>query len=307
MKRGFLISAILALCTLQIGSAQVLEQQILDIPSGQYSGITPLYGPLYAVVHDKSSGGGLHLFTLQFLPDGTLQQARALELYGNASQEAGKDNEDVVYVPETGTLWVSAEGDQSIREYNRDGFPTGRELKVPDKLKKCSPNAGFEALAYRDGHFWTTTECPLPGEDSHRLLTFSLQTLRKEKEVRYRMDAPVGKAEGTSAYAHGISALTALPDGRLAVLEREICVPGGGLRERLRAFSATKIYLINPEAPAEKFLLARILCGPLNLANYEGMCLGPQVDGKQTLLLLADSQDSAGGLIPEYIQLIITE
>ena len=231
MKRGFLISAILALCTLQIGSAQVLEQQILDVPSGQYSGITPLYGPLYAVVHDKSSGGGLHLFTLQFLPDGTLQQARALELYGNASGEAGKDNEDVVYVPETGTLWVSAEGDQSIREYNRDGFPTGRELKVPDKLKKCSPNAGFEALAYRDGHFWTTTECPLPGEDSHRLLTFSLQTLRKEKEVRYRMDAPVGKAEGTSAYAHGISALTALPDGRLAVLEREICVPGGGLRE----------------------------------------------------------------------------
>ena len=71
--------------------------------------------------------------------------------------------------------------------------------------------------------------------------------------------------------------------------------------------NATKIYLINPEAPAEKFLLARILCGPLNLANYEGMCLGPQVDGKQTLLLLADSQDSAGGLIPEYIQLIITE
>lgn len=307
MKRGFLISAILVLCTLQMGSAQVLPQQILDIPPGQYSGITPLYGPLYAVVHDKSSGGGLHLFALQFLPDGTLNGAQALELIGNAQGEAGKDNEDVVYVPETNTLWVSAEGDQSIREYNKDGYPTGRKLRIPEKLKNCKPNAGFEALAYRSGHFWTTTECPLPGEDYHRLITFSLKTLRQEKETRYKMDAPIGKAEGASAYVHGISALTALPDGRLAVLEREIRVPEGGLRERIKAFSATKIYLINPDAPKEKFLLTSFINSALNLVNYEGMCLGPQVDGKQTLLLLADSQDGAGGLIPEYIQLIITE
>lgn len=307
MKQGFLITAFLVLCTLQTGRAQVLPQQILNVPPGQYSGITPLYGPAYAVVHDKSQGGGLHVFTLQFLPDGTLAQARAIELYANADGEPGRDNEDVVYVPETGTLWVSAEADQSIREYHTSGLPTGRELAIPEALKAIRPNAGFEALAYRSGQFWTTTECPLPGEDSHRLLRFSLETLQPEKETLYTMDAPIGSAEGASAYVHGISALTALPDGRLAVLEREIRVPEGGLKEKLKAFSSTKVFLIHPDAPQQKTLLAGFTQGVLNLANYEGMCLGPLVEGKPTLLLLADSQDGGGGLIPEYIQLIIIE
>lgn len=311
MKRGLLITVFLSLCALQTGGAQdkatLLPRQILDIPSGQYSGITPLYGPLYAVVHDKSQGGGLHIFTLPFKADGTLVQARAFELYGNWEGEPGEDNEDVVYVPETETLWVSAEGDQTIREYDLEGFPTGRKLNVPDTLKAIRPNAGFEALAYRNGHFWTTTECPLPGEDFHRLLRFSLGTLQPESEELYYMDEPEADAENTQAYVHGISAMTALPDGRLAILEREIYVPEGGLREKLRAFANTKIYLIEPEKPQEKSLLVRFSSGALSLANFEGMCLGPEINGKPSLLLLADSQDGAGGLLPEYLQVIIIE
>ncbi len=307
MKRWLLIWTFLLLCGLGTGSAQVLPQQILDIPSGQYSGITPLYGGNYAVVHDKSKGGGLHIFSLRFRADGILTEARAFELYGNMEGAEGNDNEDVVYVPECGTLWVSAEGTQTIKEYGLDGYPTGRELQIPLKFKKIQPNAGFEALAYRDGHFWTTTECPLPGETSHRIQRFSLETLKPDKQTRYEMDAPVGSGAGASAYVHGISAMTALPDGRLAVLEREVCVPGGGFQAKLQSFSRTKVYLIDPDDPAEKTLLADFSCGVLNLANYEGMCLGPTVYGQPTLLLLADSQDGAGGLVPEYIQLIITD
>lgn len=311
MKRVLLITAFLLLCALQNGGAQdkatLLPRQILDIPAGQYSGITPLRGALYVVVHDKSYGGGLHVFTLPFQADGTLLQARTFELYANAQGQPGRDNEDVVYVPETETLWVSAEADQSICEYDLEGFPTGRKLCIPDTLKTIRPNAGFEALAYRDGHFWTTTECPLPGEDYHRLARFSLETLQPEWEGIYHIDKPEGHAEDALSYVHGISALTALPDGRLAVLEREICVPDGGLKERLKAFTTTKIYLIEAERPQEKELLIRFTTGALDLANFEGMCLGPEIHGKPSLLLLADSQDSAGGLIPEYIQLIITE
>ena len=311
MKRGLLITAFLLLCALQTGGAQdkatLLPRQILDIPSGQYSGITPLQGALYAVVHDKSQGGGLHIFTLPFKADGTLAQARAFELYTNAEGEPGKDNEDVVYVPETGTLWVSAEADQSIREYSLEGLPTGRMLNVPDNLKAIRPNAGFEALAYRNGHFWTTTECPLPGENFHRLLRFSLETLQPENEDIYYMDKPEADAENTQAYVHGISAMTTLPDGRLAILEREIYVPEGGLKEKMRAFANTKIFLIQPEQPQAKSLLVNFTSGALSLANFEGMCLGPEINGKPSLLLLADSQDGAGGLLPEYLQVIIIE
>lgn len=311
MKRGLLITAFLLLCALQNGGAQdkatLLPRQILDIPAGQYSGITPLQGTLYAVVHDKSRGGGLHVFTLPFRSDGTVSHPSAFELYANDRGEPGRDNEDVVFVPETKTLWVSAEADQSIREYDLEGFPTGRELSIPDTLKSIRPNAGFEALAYRDGYFWTTTECPLPGEEGHRLVRFSLETLQPDGEVIYHMDSPEGSSQGAASYVHGISALTALPDGRLAILEREIQVPAGGLRERMKALTVTKIYLIFPELPQQKTLLTRFTTGALDLANFEGMCLGPEIHGKPSLLLLADSQDGAGGLIPEYIQLIITE
>ena len=84
-------------------------------------------------------------------------------------------------------------------------------------------------------------------------------------------------------------------------------MPEGGLREKLRAFANTKIYLIEPEKPQEKSLLARFSSGALSLANFEGMCLGPEINGKPSLLLLADSQDGAGGLLPEYLQVIIIE
>ena len=35
------------------------------------------------------------------------------------------------------------------------------------------------------------------------------------------------------------------------------------------------------------------------------MCLGPEINGKPSLLLLADSQDGAGGLTKEYLQIIL--
>ena len=55
----------------------------------------------------------------------------------------------------------------------------------------------------------------------------------------------------------------------------------------------------------EKTLLTRFNTSFMNLANYEGMCLGPVLpDGRQTLLLLADSQDGSQGLTGEYIQVL---
>ena len=290
-----------------------IQQRRLEITPGQYSGITHVSEDTYAVVHDKAKGGGLFFFTVGFMPDGTIGPVTAFET--DAGGASGRDNEDVVYVPETKTLFVSAEGDQSIREYTLDGKETGRKLRIPQELQKCAPNAGFEALAYSDKTFWTTTEAPLPGEKRprmHRLQSFKLKKLTAGKTCWYQTDEPsVSPEEAASAqaYVFGISAMTALPDGRLVVMEREVYVPGGGFFEKLGSFTLTSLFLVDPahdkSEVLRKTLLTRFYTSFLNLANFEGMCLGPVLpDGRQTLLLLADSQDGSQGLTGEYIRVL---
>ena len=295
-------------------SPEFIQHARLAIPAGQYSGITRIGDDTYAVVHDKAKGGGLYIFTLALRADGSIQDASAFET--DAGGPAGRDNEDVVYVPETQTVFVSAEGDQSIREYRLDGKETGRQLRIPDDLKTILPNAGFEALAYSKGCFWTTTEAPIPGEilpRLHRIQAFSLDSLDPTERYLYLADAPaVSDAEAGSAqaYVHGISAMTALPDGRLAVLEREVYVPASGVFSMLaESFTQSTIYLVDPAqckaGILEKTLLTRFRTSALTLSNFEGMCLGPVLaDGRQTLLLIADSQGGSGGLTGEYLRIL---
>ena len=293
---------------------QHIQQARLAIPSGQYSGITRIGDDTYALVHDKSSGGGLHILTLSMRSDGSIAAASAFET--DAGGPSGRDNEDVVFVPETQTLFVSAEGDQSIREYRLDGRESGRQLSIPDDLKSIRGNAGFEALAYADSSFWTTTEAPLPGEilpRLHRIQQFSLGTLAPKDRFLYLADEPSvlpSEAASAQAYVYGISAMTVLPDGRLAVLEREVYVPGEGVFAKLSAsFTLCRIYLVDPAhctaGILEKTRLTAFRTSALNLANFEGMCLGPVLaDGRQTLLLIADSQGGSGGLTGEYLRVI---
>ena len=320
MKRAlFCLSAgLLLLCGCGVSSPP-LRQNRLFIPSGHYSGITRVDDDTYAVVHDKK--GGIFFFTLTLNDKGKVRAVQAFEAAPAKAEIL--DNEDIVYVPETRTLFVSAEADQSIREYDLSGKESGRKLQVPEDLTGCVSNAGFESLAYSGGTFWTTTEAPLPEEilpGLHRIQCFSLQDLSPSGRYLYQADAPVicgADAAGATAYVHGISAMTALPDGRLLVMEREVYVPAGGFLEKLGAFSEIKLYAVSPadapaispaDDPADILQKTRILSfrtRALNLANYEGMCLGPVLpDGRQSLLLLADSQDGSGGLTGEYLQVI---
>jgi len=289
--------------------AELMQQHRLTIPSGEYSGITPVQEDVYAVVHDNARGAGLYL-----LGNNSFQ-----ECPGNAAQAEGNDNEDVVYVPSSGTFFVSSEKHQSIREYTLEGVPTGRELHIPEDLKAIQGNAGFESLAYdaARGHFWTMTEKALKDEGLHprllRLQRFSDRTLEPDARYLYLMGAPrMGEAQtkGASAYTAGVSAMTALEDGRLVVLEREVYVPGGGVIEKaLGSFTVASLYVVDPlhdkAGILEKKLLQRIVTSALNLANYEGLCLGPRLaDGRQTLLLIADSQGGKNGLTAEFLQIL---
>ena len=139
------------------------------------------------------------------------------------------------------------------------------------------------------------------------------------------MDA--GRTKGFGRlYAYGVPELTALPDGRLLVLEREV-----NISERyLRSEVVCKLFVVNPaegwqidsstnlkQLDRNKFLVKTLLArfvtklNPLRytLANYEGMCLGRTLaDGRQTLLLINDSQGrmGKGGIsLKDYLKVLV--
>ena len=300
-------------------SVRDMPQEPAGIPSGQYSGITSLSNGSYAVVHDKSPGGGIWFFRIPLDRDGNILSITTLQASGTQDGPAGKDAEGIAYAAASGTLFVSTESDQSIREYDLEGHPTGRSLAVPADLARdrIAANKGFEALTCGEDRIWTVTEGPLKADADWlsggrmlRIQRFSLADLRPDGRYFYRMDAPTASSAGTLAYVHGVSALAALPDGRLLVLEREVYVPNGSFLQKLTAsFSRTKIYAVDPENdPAgvlTKAPVADFSCSALTLANFEGMCLGPALpDGTTPLLLVADSQNSMAGLVQEYVKVL---
>ena len=289
----------------------------LDIPSGQYSGISFVGGNQFVVVDDKVNGGGIHSYVAQLDSLGNVEMALVSSLPANKGGEKGLDNEDIAYVKERNSLFVSSEATQSIREYSLNGKPTGASLAVPEAFGagKTLPNRGFESLAYNaaTGLFWTTTEMPLPADTLHRVLSFSAKTLEAGEEFLYRAEKPLIEpdlAASARAYVFGIPAMVALDDGRLIVMEREVYVPQGGLGTLLTdSFGTASLYEVDPlrckQPVLEKKLLLSFTTYALNLANYEGMCLGPVLpDGTQTLLLLPDSQGGMGGLVGEYLKVV---
>ena len=295
--------------------ATPLPQTLLSIGPGEYSGITWLGGDRYAVVSDDLKGGGIVFFNIPMDENGVVGTVSMRQAAGTtAATGQARDCEGIAYVPSTGTLYVSAESDQSIREYDLAGRETGRVLRIPNEFssKNIQPNRGFEALSYDPvtKKFWTLTEAPPSGETLLRLQRFSADG-QPDGRYGYRMDAPLHSAENTLAYVHGVPAIAALPDGRLIVLEREVYVPQGSFISKL-TLSGTliRLYLVDPghdrSEPLRKTLLCSFRTGALDLANYEGMCLGPTLpDGTRTLLLIADSENGSGGLTNEYVKVIL--
>jgi hypothetical protein len=299
-------------------TATPLPQTSLDIDSGEYSGIAWIQGNRYAVVSDNLKGGGIVHFSVPVDAGGGVGLVRMQPADGTrAAAGRARDNEGIAYVPSTGTLYVSTEM-QEIREYDLAGRETGKALRIPNDLgaEHIQPNRGFEALSYNDstGLFWSTTESPLKQDTFlprlHRLQSFNTDGTPAERFL-YQTDAPIQTAADAAAYVHGIPAVSALDDGRLLVLEREVYVPKGGFWDKLtNSFTKTDLYLVDPVHDTAGILRKTLLCsfttGALDLANYEGMCLGPVLpDGQRTLLLIADSQNGAGGLTGEYVKVIL--
>ncbi|MCM1079270.1 MAG: esterase-like activity of phytase family protein [Bacteroidales bacterium] len=319
---------------------------LFGIFPGNYSGISHVEGTQYVVVDDKDMTDGFKILNISIDSlSGKVKNASMIEPEGmklRRDKQAGiyRDCEGIAYFAPNNTVFISGEEDQRIIEYSMDGVPTGRSLSIPlhmqcDKIEK---NLGFEALTYNatTGYFWTTTESTLPGDGKRsslcnrnwsnrlRLQSFGNDLLPVEEYV-YAMDIPtVKKAKGV--YAHGVPSMIALDDGRLIVMEREVFISP----KKIGSFCNVKLYIVNPSRSVpinnftdlsmgndsiamKKHLLVQfctyLRIGKMNFANYEGMCLGPRLaGGKQTLILIADSQGGAGNSfyrLKDYLRIII--
>lgn len=318
-----------------------------NIGTGNFSGIAPMGNGRYAVVSDKEPQDGFFVFNIaQNSATGQVERVSMEGFYGNPDMHVDangvslRDCEGVAYCPASQTVFISGEGDQQILEYNLQGGLTGRRLNVPAQfgLDKIVANYGFESLTYcpEQHAFWTMTESMLvaDGQGSSpvnpgaanllRLLKFD-DNLQSAGQYAYRMDR--GRTEDFGRiYVHGVSDVTMLPDGTLLVLEREANITPGYMGSEM----VCKVFAVNPSQSwqidsrtslatldANKFMVKRLLAtfrtqlSPFNksLANYEGMCLGAKLaDGRQTVLLISDSQNGAGNRLYhlyDYIKVLV--
>ena len=269
-----------------------------QIPAGNYSGICALGDGLFAVVDDKNTEDGFYVFHF----DIDMQNNRITKAENMGYRSSGKRNRDmegICYRPSSRTLFISGEADNEVYEYDLDGKRTGRQLNMPARFKRAGSNQGIEALTYDtlSHQFFLTTELPLPGDSLLRIQAFD-DDLQPTHQYLYDLDRAL-----SPKHTHGVSALCAMGDGRLLVLERQVRVP----RMRLDASTVISIYEVRPD-PNENMLTKRLVnkfhtrLTVLNrkFANYEGMCaLSPN-----KLLLVADSQNQYKGVLHDWFLLL---
>lgn len=323
-KRKLLTLLLLLVAMLATAQEAVLNKQRhfpKTVPAGNYSGITWLGGNRYAVVNDKSPTAGFHLMTI--VTDsltGAILDIRADSFM--TSRQPNRDEEGICYVPHSNTLFLSSESDGQILEYTMLGQPSGRRLSIPEVFCQARGNLGFEALTYNAAthRFWTTSENTLKGDGEApdilqkipnrlRLQSFG-DDLQPREQYWYQTDSSAVKStKGTSTL--GVSALAALDDGRIVVLEREV----RRTPRRIGSFVHVKLYVVNPSQQQAGDLLRKQLLTEfrtkINLtrrsfANYEGLCVGPTLsDGRHLLLLVADSQNQYKGWLKDWFRTVV--
>ncbi|MDE6011667.1 MAG: esterase-like activity of phytase family protein [Prevotella sp.] len=267
-----------------------------QMPAGNYSGICSLGDNLYAVVDDKATTDGFHV--MRIIIDSTKQRITKVDYQGyRSSGLPNRDMEGICYRPSTKTVFISGESDNEVYEYTLNGQRTGNRLQMPDIIKKAGSNYGLEALTYDPSRhlFFTATEHVLPGESQIRLLAFD-DDLTLKRQYLYQPDKPI-----SNKHIYGISALCALADGRLLIMERQVRIP----RQKIGATALTRIYQVYPSTDEQlkKTLIMefknRLTLISRKFANFEGLCQ----TSPSLILLIADSQNRHKGILRDWFQL----
>ena len=333
------------LCAQEVQEFRQHDMKRWGIPAGNYSGIAHIGGDRYALVSDKQKADGWTEVSISFLPSGDIGGMKFVgHRFDPRTSGQARDSEGIAYVAGSG-FFVCAESDQSIPELDEEGIPTGRSLDVPASFgtQNIFAGYGFEALTCQadKGILWATTEQGLRTDVSART-TYEAPTptllrlqafgpdLKPLRQYAYTTEKPVTTRKPRH-FVFGVSELLALDDTTLLVMEREANIP----RRYNRAECHIRLFSVNPqsgqaiadtslplrEADGKAFFLHKKpffsfstgirLFGKKNFANYEGMCLGPRLaDGRQVILLVADSQNRAGNSLfrlKDYIKVLVVQ
>ena len=301
-----------------------------SVPKGSYSGIVRLDGDTYAVVSDEGSRDGFFKFNIVLNSDsGYVEKVENLGYFGGST--ANRDNECVAYNPTTEKLYIGGERNNTVLEYGLNGRATG--FRTGNLIPDSRTNYGLESLCYDHfrGGFWLMSESTLTGDNygnnttSTNMVSNLLRLCRydnsfnKEREYAYKMDTPQSYKK-SRAYCNGVSDIAVLNDGRLLILEREAFVS----KAKYGSWCTCKIYVVDPSKGKsidstpltssspfmEKTLLwechTEMSLKNFQWANYEGMCLGPKLnDGGQTLLLISDSEEHYGGVLKDWLKVLV--
>lgn len=280
--------------------AQLLPQHhFADIPAGNYSGITWLGDNMYAIVSDKSAEDGFFVWTIDIDQATGVVKAARNEGFRSASQP-NRDGEGIAFNRHTSTIFISGEADNNINEYDMNGKPTGRKIPPTPLYSQLPGNLGLEALSYNDSThtLWTCNE-----SGKIYIQNYNDQ-LEPEHCYEYSLDSPTVDKGKAQYYAHGIGTICALDDGSILLLEREFYVP----RKKLGSFANCKLFHLSPEKGTKELLAqwrTSLSILKRDIANYEGMCIGPRLeDGSRVLVLVADSQDQYHGILKDWIKTI---
>lgn len=279
-----------------------------DVPAGNYSGITYLGGDRYAVVSDKDSCQGWHTMEIKLDRRGRITSVRHLGF--TPLPGPCRDEEGVAWCADNGHLYIACEEGPVIQEVTLSG-DTVRSVLLDDFARRGVHNKLTEALCYDPsrGHLFTMNEGALRGDFARRLRLKELtRELRPVAEYSYYYDPTERpfKADGSEGDSHatGVAALATVGDGTLLVLEREFVVTAA----KLGSFVLNRIYRVSPGHAGKQRVAewrTRLSLGSLQLANYEGMCLGPRLaDGQRVVVLCADSQGRYKGVLRDYFRTV---
>ena len=303
--------------------------------AGNYSGICHVKDNIYALADDKAENDGFRLVAI----DVDSISGDILNVVDKGFVKGGdnknRDSEGIVMLHDRNSIMVVGEADSRVVEYAVDGTETGRVIQ----LEAGTGNGGYESLGVdeKTGVLYTCTENPLAhdvasekdNEWIYRIQAFDVDSLHFIGAWLYKGDTPEGDRTNAGNYAFGISELLPLGEGKTLVLERECYVP----KIKVGAWVNSKIYLTHLDIPsdiiqqndttnsfsndlygAKSPVKKQLLCQwktrmtflNHSFANYEGMCLGPKLaDGSQCVILVADSQNQAYGMLKDWFRTIV--
>lgn len=222
-----------------------------------------------------------------------------------------RDFEDIAWAPAPApTVLLAEEGSPEVREYRVSDGGLVRTLPRPAVFAQRRANFGFESLSRRaDGSvIWTANEEALTPDGP--LSTSALGTT--VRLLRYDVAAGVATPAAQFAYAcqplhgssisgarSGLSALMALPDGRLVALERSFALGATLFQSRVYELTLTGATDVSglPGLIGQSYTpVSKRLMLQASFNNLEGLALGPRLDagggtGRWSVLGIVDDGD----------------